>query len=122
MKRYKSIKELKKVLLTLFKRSLNAVLVKDRKGIAFFLTPFGLIIASILILVVLTSVFGLSIFIFLNVFTFLGLALFISGLIALFKGMPQKLSVGLIIGGVALILLPMLFEQLQSLTLATVLP
>lgn len=81
-----------------------------------------LLILIIIAMIILVMFFGFAIFITLNVFTVLGFILAIAGLITIFRGLlPLNISIWLIAGGVVLVALPFLFDNLSRLTLAAVL-
>ena len=93
--------------------------VFNKQGILPLIGLIPLIIIGFLALILFV---GFSVFITFNILTVLGAVLAVGGLIALLRGVDARTSGFLIIGGVALVLLPFLFGGLSGFTLAAVLP
>ena len=95
---------------------------KDKKGIlpliALLLNPIILIILGVLLLLIILATFGFAFFLTSNIFLLLGAFLIIIGGIGLLMRFGFQVAITLIIIGIALLLLPNLFEGLTGITLA----
>ena len=95
---------------------------KNKKGIlpliALLLNPVILIILGVLLLLIILATFGFAFFLTSNIFLLLGAFLIIIGGIGLLMRFGFQVAITLIIIGIALLLLPNLFEGLTGITLA----
>lgn len=95
---------------------------KNKKGIlpliALLLNPIILIILGVLLLLIILAAFGFAFFLTSNIFSLLGAFLIVIGGIGLLMRFGFQVAITLIIIGIALLLLPNIFEGLTGITLA----
>ena len=102
------------------------MIIKNKKGIlplvALLLNPVILIILGVLILLIILATFGFAFFLTSNIFLLLGAFLIVIGGIGLLMRFAFQIGITLIIIGIALLILPNMFEGLTGMTLATFVP
>ena len=86
------------------------------------LNPVILVILGVLLLLIILATFGFAFFLTSNIFLLLGAFLIVIGGIGLLMRFAFQIGITLIIIGIALLLLPNLFEGLTGITLATLMP
>jgi len=96
---------------------------KNKKGILpLLLNPIILIILGVILLLIILATFGFAFFLTNNIFALLGAFLIVIGGIGLLMKFAFQIGITLIIMGIALLLLPKLFEGLTGITLAAIMP
>ena len=95
----------------------------NKKGILpLLLSPIILIILGVLILLIILATLGFAFFLTSNIFLLIGAFLIVIGGVGLLMRFAFQIGITLIIMGIALLILPNLFEGLTGITLATFMP
>jgi len=96
--------------------------LKNKKGFVFgFTNPIMLILMGVVVLFLILSFLGVAFFIKANAFVLLGVFLAVIGGIGMLMKFSPQIGFGLVVLGIALLLLPMLFNELGGITLASML-
>ena len=90
--------------------------------VGLLLNPVILIILGVILLLIILATFGFAFFLTNNIFALLGAFLIVIGGIGLLMKFAFQIGITLIIMGIALLLLPKLFEGLTGITLAAIMP
>lgn len=98
-------------------------LKSSKKGFIQLVLALPVLIAIIILVVLLVGFLVLSgWFLAKNIFLLAGLFLIIMGSLGFIKGFPFQAGVTLIVIGIFVLLLPVLFNKLAGITLASILP
>ena len=98
-------------------------MIKNKNGfLQLLLSVPILIILGVLLLLIILATFGFAFFLTSNIFLLLGAFLIVIGGIGLLMRFAFQIGITLIIIGIALLILPNLFEGLTGITLATIMP
>ena len=95
-------------------------ITKAKKGFIFgFANPIILILIGVLLLLILLSFLGVAFFIKANAFVLLGVFLAVIGGIGILMKFNPAIGFWLIVGGIIVMLMPVMFKQYAGITLAS---